>query len=97
MPGKLRPIVTFVLLAYLLSCIPYAVILHAHSLSPGGGLITGVLMWMPATAAILTCLWLRIDIASLGWGWPLVSAGTLLVALAMAELASAFPTAGATT
>jgi amino acid transporter len=33
--------------------------------------------------------------ASLGLGWPLVSAGTLLVALAMAELASAFPTAGA--
>jgi amino acid transporter len=33
--------------------------------------------------------------ASLGWGWPLVSAGTLLVALSMAELASAFPTAGA--
>ena len=31
----------------------------------------------------------------LGAGWPLVSAGTLLVALAMAELASAFPTAGA--
>jgi amino acid transporter len=33
--------------------------------------------------------------ASLGWGWPLVCAGTLLVALSMAELASAFPTAGA--
>lgn len=32
---------------------------------------------------------------ALGVGWPLVSAGTLLVALAMAELASAFPTAGA--
>jgi amino acid transporter len=31
----------------------------------------------------------------LGLGWPLVSAGTLIVALAMAELASAFPTAGA--
>ncbi len=31
----------------------------------------------------------------LGLGWPLVSAGTLLVAVAMAELASAFPTAGA--
>lgn len=28
-------------------------------------------------------------------GWPIVSAGTLLVAVAMAELASAFPTAGA--
>lgn len=33
--------------------------------------------------------------AALGIGWPLVSAGTVLVALAMAELASAFPTAGA--
>jgi amino acid transporter len=33
--------------------------------------------------------------ATLGIGWPLVSVGTLLVALAMAELASAFPTAGA--
>ena len=32
---------------------------------------------------------------ALGLGWPLVSAGTMLVALAMAELASAFPTAGA--
>jgi amino acid transporter len=34
--------------------------------------------------------------AALGIGWPVVSAGTLLVALAMAELASAFPTAGGT-
>jgi amino acid transporter len=33
--------------------------------------------------------------AALGLGWPIVCAGTLLVALAMAELASAFPTAGA--
>jgi len=33
--------------------------------------------------------------AALGLGWPLVSVGTLLVALALGELASAFPTAGA--
>jgi amino acid transporter len=33
--------------------------------------------------------------AGLGLGWPIVAAGTVLVALAMAELASAFPTAGA--
>lgn len=33
--------------------------------------------------------------AALGIGWPIVSVGTILVALAMAELASAFPTAGA--
>ena len=33
--------------------------------------------------------------AALGLGWPIVSVGTVFVALAMAELASAFPTAGA--
>src|SRR2546427_6878751 len=33
--------------------------------------------------------------AALGIGWPLVCVGTLFVALAMGELASAFPTAGA--
>lgn len=33
--------------------------------------------------------------AGLGIGWPLVCVGTMFVALAMAELASAFPTAGA--
>jgi amino acid transporter len=33
--------------------------------------------------------------AALGLGWPLVAGGTILVAVAMAELASAFPTAGA--
>src|SRR5271166_2639142 len=33
--------------------------------------------------------------AGLGLGWPVVSVGTMIVALAMAELASAFPTAGA--
>jgi len=33
--------------------------------------------------------------AGLGLGWPIVCVGTILVALAMAELASAFPTAGA--
>ena len=33
--------------------------------------------------------------AALGVGWPLVAAGAMLVALAMGELASAFPTAGA--
>lgn len=33
--------------------------------------------------------------AGVGIGWPLVSIGTLCVAIAMAELSSAFPTAGA--
>jgi amino acid transporter len=33
--------------------------------------------------------------AAMGLGWPLVTVGTAFVAIAMAELASAFPTAGA--
>jgi amino acid transporter len=33
--------------------------------------------------------------AALGYGWPLVSVGTLVVAISLGELASAFPTAGA--
>jgi len=33
--------------------------------------------------------------AGVALGWPIVAAGTMIVALAMAELASAFPTAGA--
>ena len=69
MTGKLRPIVTFVLLVFALSCIPYALIIRSHHLGVGGGLITGVLMWMPATAALLTCALLKIDVASLGWNW----------------------------
>lgn len=69
MKSSLRPIWTFLVLVVLLSCIPYSLILHAHHLGVGGGLVTGVLMWMPATAAFFTCALLKIDVASLGWKW----------------------------
>lgn len=69
MKGQLRPILTYVFLVALLSAIPYSVILHSHHLGVGGGLMTGVLMWMPAAAALLSCAWLKIDVASLGWKW----------------------------
>lgn len=65
----MRPILTYIALVVMLSAIPYSLILHAHTLGVGGGLITGVLMWMPATAALLSCALLRIDVASLGWSW----------------------------
>lgn len=69
MPDRMRPILTYIALVALLSAIPYSLILHTHTLGVGGGLITGVLMWMPATAAFLSCALLRIDVASLGWNW----------------------------
>jgi membrane protease YdiL (CAAX protease family) len=69
MPGRMRPILTYIALVALLSAIPYSLILHTHTLGVGGGLITGVLMWMPATAALLSCALLRIPVVSLGWNW----------------------------
>jgi membrane protease YdiL (CAAX protease family) len=64
-----RGILTYLLLVFALSLGPYLLVIHAHHLAVGGGLIVGVLMWMPATAALLSCRILRIDVASLGWNW----------------------------
>ncbi len=69
MRDDLRPLLTFLLLVVLFSSAPYSLIIHAHHLGVGGGLVTGVLMWMPALAAITTCRLLKIDLASLGWNW----------------------------
>jgi len=69
MKTQLRPIVTFIVLALLFSSAPYVLIIHAHHLGIGGGLVTGVLMWMPALAAFATCRLLKIDPATLGWSW----------------------------
>jgi len=60
---------TFLVLVFTLSLGPYLLTIHAGHLAVGGGLVVGFLMWMPATAAFLTCRILGIDIASLGWHW----------------------------
>ncbi len=70
MHGRLSPLLTFIVLVAALSSAPYVLIVHAHSLSVGSGLIVGLLMWMPALAAFATCLLLGIDLADLGWRWP---------------------------
>jgi membrane protease YdiL (CAAX protease family) len=62
-------ITTFLLLVFALCLGPWLLVIHAHHVAVGGGLIVGVLMWMPATAAFLTCRILGIDIATLGWRW----------------------------
>jgi len=62
-------IATFLLLVFALCLGPWLLVIHAHHVAVGGGLIVGVLMWMPATAAFLTCRILGIDIATLGWKW----------------------------
>ena len=64
-----RGIITFVLLVFAFSLGPYALVIHAQHLAVGRGLVVGVLMWMPAAAAFVTCRILKIDFASLGWSW----------------------------
>jgi len=56
-------------LVFALSAGPYFLVIHAGHLAVGGGLVVGLLMWMPATAAFLTCRLLGIDNATLGWRW----------------------------
>ncbi len=56
------------MLVFALSLGPYFLTIHAGHLAVGG-LVVGSLMWMPATAAFLTCRILGLDIATLGWSW----------------------------
>lgn len=62
-------IALFLVLVFALSAGPYFLVIHAGHLAVGGGLVVGLLMWMPATAAFLTCRLLGIDNATLGWRW----------------------------
>jgi uncharacterized protein len=69
MSQRPEQIVVFLFFAFLFSCVPYFVIIHAGHLAAGGGLIVTLLMWCPGLAAFATCRMFRIDLASLGWSW----------------------------
>lgn len=69
MTNDRRVILTYLVLVFFLSLGPWLLVIHAQHLAVGMGLVVGVLMWMPATAAFLSCMILRIDVASLGWNW----------------------------
>jgi membrane protease YdiL (CAAX protease family) len=64
-----RQILTFVVLAFLFSSVPYFLVIHAGHLAVGNGMGVFLLMWCPAFAAFATCRIYRIDIATLGWRW----------------------------
>jgi hypothetical protein len=62
---KLRSeIALFIWLVFALSLGPYLLVIHAKHLTVGGGLVVGILMWMPATAAFLSCRILGVEIAN---------------------------------
>src|SRR4051812_39311519 len=64
-----RPIWVYLLLTIALCAIPYALIGHSHDVRGGNGAYVVALMWGPATAAMLTVRWLKLDWASLGFAW----------------------------
>lgn len=64
-----KEIVIYLLLVFLFSSLPYAILIHSGHLATGGGLLVFLLMWCPAAAAFLTCALRRIPVSSLGWNW----------------------------
>ncbi len=69
MASRGKQILVFLFLAFAFSCLPYYLIIHSGHLRVGNGMGGALIMWCPGLAAIVTCLLLRIDVASLGWNW----------------------------
>jgi membrane protease YdiL (CAAX protease family) len=69
MKSRAKEIVTFLFLVFLFSCVPYALMIHAHHIAAGNGLVVRLVMWCPAAAAFATCALLGIDARTLGWSW----------------------------
>lgn len=69
MPSRGKQISLFLLLTFTFSCLPYYLILHSGHLRVGNGMGGALIMWCPGLAAIVTCVLMRIDVATLGWNW----------------------------
>lgn len=59
----------YLLLVLALSSVFYALIIGTGHLAGANGMYVTGLMWMPATAALLTCRLTGKPISELGWGW----------------------------
>lgn len=64
-----KQILTFLLLVFGFSSLPYYLVIHSGHLAVGNGLVVSLLMWCPAFAAFASCALLKIDLATLGWNW----------------------------
>ena len=64
-----KEILTFLILTFALSAVPYYLIITAGSLGAGGGWYPIALMWCPGIAALTTCLIYNKNLRGLGWGW----------------------------
>jgi uncharacterized protein len=64
-----KQILTFLLLVFAFSSLPYYFMIHTGHIGAGNGLVVSLVMWCPAFAAFATCGLFRIDLATLGWNW----------------------------
>jgi membrane protease YdiL (CAAX protease family) len=64
-----KQILTFLLLVFAFSSLPYYLIIHTGHIGAGNGLVVSLVMWCPAFAAFATCGLFGIDLATLGWNW----------------------------
>ena len=60
----------FVVLAFALSCVFYALIIASGQVGGANGWYATGLHWCVAAGALLACALLRIDMGTLGWRWP---------------------------
>jgi membrane protease YdiL (CAAX protease family) len=60
---------TFLVLTFALSSIFYVLFAHAKTLSLGGGLYVGLLMWCPGISALITRLVFQRNVRGEGWAW----------------------------
>ncbi|HEX4534388.1 MAG TPA: type II CAAX endopeptidase family protein [Rhizomicrobium sp.] len=63
-----REIITFIVLAFVFSLVPEAIMAFSTA-GIGAGSSVLILMWCPALAAFATSYLFKIDIATLGWSW----------------------------
>lgn len=64
-----KQILTYLLLVFVFSCLPYFLFIHSGHIRAGNGMAAMLVMWCPALAALGTCRLLGIDPATLGWNW----------------------------
>ena len=69
MQSLAKQILTFLLVVFLFSGLPYYLMIRTGHIGVGNGLVVAMLMWCPAFAAFATCALFKIDLVTLGWNW----------------------------
>jgi membrane protease YdiL (CAAX protease family) len=64
-----KQILSYLLLVFAFSSLPYYFMIHTGRIGAGNGMVASLVMWCPAFATFAACALFRIDLATLGWNW----------------------------